>query len=116
LIKDYRAAFINPNSKLLAPQFQFAKHGESGTDLSELLPHLAQVVDNVAVVRSMVTDAFNHAPGQILMSTGSQLFGRPSFGSWVSYGLGNESDNLPSFVVLSSGKKGPSGGAANWGS
>src|SRR5262245_20843061 len=64
----------------------------------------------------MTTDAFNHAPGQILMSTGSQQFGRPSFGSWVTYGLGSESRNLPGFVVFSSGTKGPSGGNSNWGS
>jgi hypothetical protein len=116
LLKGYRAAFINPNSKLLGPRFTFAKHGQCGAELSELLPHLATVVDDIAVVRSMVTDAFNHAPGQILMSTGSQQFGRPSFGSWVTYGLGSESRNLPSFVVFSSGSKGPSGGNSNWGS
>jgi hypothetical protein len=73
-------------------------------------------VDDIAIVRSMVTDAFNHAPGQILMNTGSQLFGRPSFGAWATYGLGSESQNLPGFVVFSSGKKGPSGGNSNWGS
>jgi hypothetical protein len=116
LIKNYRAAFINPNSKLLGPRFQFAKHGRCGAELSELLPNLATVVDDIAIVRSMVTDAFNHAPGQILMSTGSQQFGRPSFGSWVTYGLGSESRNLPGFVVFSSGTKGPSGGNSNWGS
>jgi hypothetical protein len=116
LIKGYRAAFINPNSKLLGPRFKFAKHGKAGAELSELLPHLANVVDDVAIVRSMVTDAFNHAPGQILMSTGSQQFGRPSLGAWTTYGLGSESQDLPAFVVLSSGKKGPSGGASNWGS
>src|SRR5262249_2272306 len=66
--------------------------------------------------RSMVTDAFNHAPGQILMNTGSQQFGRPSVGSWVTYGLGSESENLPGFIVFSSGSKGPSGGNSNWGS
>ncbi len=116
LIKGYRAAFINPNSKLLGPKFNFARHGQCGAELSELLPHLAEVVDDIAIVRSMVTDAFNHAPGQILMNTGSQHFGRPSFGSWATYGLGSESQNLPGFVVFSSGKKGPSGGNSNWGS
>src|SRR5439155_20821504 len=116
LIKDYRAAFINPSSKLLGPKFKFAKQGKCGAELSELLPHLAQVVDDIAIVKSMVTDAFNHAPGQILMNTGTQQFGRPSFGSWVTYGLGSESRDLPSFVVLQSGKKGPSGGNSNWGS
>jgi hypothetical protein len=116
LLKGYRAAFINPNSKLLGPKFKFAKYGQCGAELSELLPKLAEVVDDIAIVKSMVTDAFNHAPGQILMSTGSQQFGRPSIGSWVTYGLGSESEDLPGFIVFSSGKKGPSGGNSNWGS
>ncbi len=115
LIKDYRAAFINPNSTLLGPKFKFARHGESGAELSELLPHLAKVVDNVAIVKSMVTDAFNHAPGQIMMNTGAQQFGRPSMGAWSLYGLGSESQDLPGFIVFSSGSKGPSGGQSNWG-
>ena len=116
LLKGYRAAFINPNSKLLGPKFKFAKHGKCGAELSELLPHLAEVADDIAIVKSMVTDAFNHAPAQILMNTGSQQFGRPSFGSWTTYGLGSESRDLPGFVVFSTGKKGPSGGNSNWGS
>ena len=115
LIKGYRAAFIKPSSKLLGPKFKFARHGQSGTELSELLPHLATVVDDIAVVKGMVTDAFNHAPGQIMMNTGSQIFGRPSLGAWVGYGLGSESQDLPGFVVFSTGKKGPSGGNSNWG-
>ncbi|HEV2379112.1 MAG TPA: DUF1501 domain-containing protein [Terriglobia bacterium] len=116
LLKGYRAAFINPNSKLLGPKFKFAKYGQSGTELSELLPHLSKVVDEIAVVKSMVTDAFNHAPGQLLMNTGTMQFGRPSMGAWVTYGLGSESKDLPAFVVFSSGKKGPSGGNSCWGS
>jgi hypothetical protein len=116
LLKGYRAAFINPNSKLLGPKFKFAKYGQSGAELSELLPHLATVTDEIAIVRSMTTDAFNHAPAQILMSTGSTQFGRPSLGSWVTYGLGSETDDLPAYVVFSSGSKGPSGGNSNWGS
>ncbi len=116
LIKGYRAAFINPSSKLLGPKFKFARHGQCGAELSELLPHLATVVDDIAIIKSMQTDAFNHAPGQILMNTGSQQFGRPSFGSWVTYGLGSESQDLPGFVVFSSGKKGPSGGNSCWSS
>ena len=116
LLKGYRAAFINPSSKLLGPQFKFSKHGNSGTALSELLPHLAKVVDDIAIVKSMVTDAFNHAPGQLLMNTGAQQFGRPSMGAWVTYGLGNESQDLPAFVVISSGTKGPSCGNSCWGS
>jgi hypothetical protein len=116
LIQGYRAAFINPNSTLLGPKFKFAKYGECGAELSELLPYLADVVDDIAIVKSMVTDAFNHAPGQILMSTGSQQFGKPSLGAWTLYGLGSESQDLPGFVVFSTGKKGPSGGNSNWGS
>jgi hypothetical protein len=116
LLKGYRAAFINPNSKLLGPKFKFARYGQSGAELSELLPHLAKVADNIAIVKSMVTDAFNHAPGQLLMNTGTMQFGRPSMGAWATYGLGSESRDLPAFVVFSSGKKGPSGGNSCWGS
>jgi hypothetical protein len=116
LLKGYRAAFINPNSTLLGPKFKFAKHGQSGAELSELLPYTAQVADDLCIVKSMHTDAFNHAPGQIMMNTGSQQFGRPSIGAWVTYGLGSESADLPAFVVFSTGSKGTSGGASNWGS
>jgi hypothetical protein len=116
LIREYRAAFISPSSKLLGPKFKFARHGACGAEVSELLPRVAGIVDRLAIVRSMVTDAFNHAPGQILMNTGTQQFGRPSMGSWVTYGLGSESKDLPAFVVFSSGKKGPSGGNSCWGS
>jgi hypothetical protein len=106
LLKGYRAAFINPNSRLMGPKFSFARYGQSGAEISELLPHTAKIVD----------DAFNHAPGQLLMNTGTQQFGRPSIGAWVTYGLGSESRNLPAFVVFSTGKKGPSGGSSCWGS
>jgi hypothetical protein len=116
LLKGYRSAFINPNSKLLGPKFKFAKYGQSGAEVSELLPFTSQIVDDIAIVKSMVTDAFNHAPGQLMMNTGSMIFGRPSFGSWVTYGLGSEADDLPAFVVFSTGSKGPSGGNSNWGS
>jgi hypothetical protein len=116
LLRGYRAAFINPNSTLLGPKFAFARHGQCGAELSELLPRLAQVVDDIAIVKSMVTDGFNHAPAQIQMSTGSLQFGKPSLGAWSLYGLGSESQDLPGFVVFSTGKKGPSGGTANWGS
>src|SRR3989441_6988804 len=116
LVKGYRAAFINPSSTLLGPKFKFARHGQSGAELSELLPHLAEVADDIAIVKSMHTDAFNHAPGQIFMNTGTQQFGRPSMGAWVTYGLGSESSDLPAYVVFSSGAKGTSGGASNWGS
>jgi Protein of unknown function (DUF1501) len=116
LLKGYRAAFINPNATLLGPKFKFSRHGQSGLELSEVIPHLAEVADDLTVIRSMATDAFNHAPAQIFMNTGSQQFGRPSFGSWVTYGLGSESMDLPAYVVFSTGGKGPSGGASNWGS
>ena len=116
LLKGYRAAFINPNSKLLGPKFKFSKHGQNGAELSELLPHLSTVVNDIAILKGMQTDAFNHAPGQLLMNTGSQQFGRPSMGAWVTYGLGAETQDLPAFVVFSSGKKGPSGGNSCWGS
>ncbi len=116
LIKGYRAAFINPNSTLLGPKFKFSKHGQSGAELSELLPHTAQIVDQIAIVKSLVTDAFNHAPGQLMMNTGSMIFGRPSMGAWVTYGMGSEAKDLPAFVVYSTGRKGPSGGNSCWGS
>src|ERR1019366_4283352 len=116
LLKGYRAAFINPNSRLMGSKFKFAKYGNSGIELSELLPHLAKQVDDITVVKSMVTDAFNHAPGQLLMNTGTMQFGRPSMGAWALYGLGSEAKDLPAFVVFSSGKKGPSGGNSCWGS
>jgi hypothetical protein len=80
LIKGYRAAFINPSSKLLGPKFRFGKYGENATEISELLPHLATIVDDITIVKSMVTDAFNHAPAQIMMNTGAQQFGRPEHG------------------------------------
>jgi hypothetical protein len=115
LLTGYRAAFINPNSTLLGPKFKFAKHGQSGAELSELLPGLASVADDITIIKSMHTDAFNHAPGQIFMNTGSQQFGRPSFGAWTTYGLGCEATDLPSYVVFSTGSKGTSGGASNWG-
>ncbi|MCU1259203.1 MAG: hypothetical protein JWO80_2088 [Bryobacterales bacterium] len=116
LLKGYRSAFIDPNSKLMGPKFKFAKYGQNGAELSELIPHTAKIVDDIAIVKSMVTDSFNHAPGQLMMNTGSQILGRPSMGSWVTYGLGSESQDLPAFVVFSSGKKGPSGGNSCWGS
>src|SRR5438045_4946734 len=80
-----------------------------------MVPHLAKIADEVCFIKSMHTDAFNHAPGQIFMNTGSQQFGRPSLGAWSTYGLGSESSDLPAFVVFSSGSKGTSGGASNWG-
>jgi hypothetical protein len=116
LIKGERFAFIKGTPKLLASPFQFARHGQSGAEISELLPHLAKVADDITIVRSMHTTQFNHAPAQIFMNTGHQVIGRPSFGSWLSYGLGTESSNLPAFVVLLSGENNPDGGKSCWGS
>jgi hypothetical protein len=116
LLEGYRAAFIKADAKLLGPKFKFARRGQSGAECSELLPHLGGVVDELTFIKSMHTEAFNHAPGQIMMSTGVQQFGRPSMGAWVTYGLGSESADLPAFVVLNTGIKGTSGGASNWGS
>jgi len=115
VVMGQKYAFIKPDAALFASEFKFARHGRCGAELSEALPHLAEVVDDIAIVKSMTTDAFNHAPGQVLMQTGSTQFGRPSLGSWVLYGLGNESQNLPGFVVLNSAG-GLSGGAALYGS
>ncbi|MFO0923793.1 MAG: DUF1501 domain-containing protein [Pirellulales bacterium] len=114
LLKGYRAAFINPNSALLGPKYKFAPQGKCGMELSELLPNLGKIADDICLIRSMQTDAVNHAPAQIMMNTGSQQFGRPSFGSWTLYGLGSEAEDLPGFVVLTSAK-GTSGGASNYG-
>lgn len=114
LLKGYRAAFINPNSALLGPKFQFARHGQSGMELSEVLPHTAKIADDICLIRTLNTEAVNHAPAQIMMNSGSQQFGRPSFGSWSVYGLGSESADLPGYVVLTSAK-GTSGGASNYG-
>ncbi len=115
LLKGYRAAFINPNSALLGPKYKFQPYGKSGVEMSELVPHIGAIADEICLVRSMQTDAVNHAPAQILMNTGSQQFGRPSFGAWTLYGLGSEAEDLPGFVVLTSAK-GTSGGASNYGS
>lgn len=114
VVKDQRYAFIERNAALMASPFKFSKHGDSGAELSDRLPKLARVVDDVCILKSVHTDAFNHAPAQIFMNTGSQLLGRPSMGSWVTYGLGSEAEDLPAFVVLNSGG-GLSGGANNYG-
>lgn len=114
LLENYRAAFINPKSGLLGGKFPFQKYGECGMELSDRLPNIGGIADEICLIRSMQTDAVNHAPAQIMMNTGSQQFGRPSFGSWTLYGLGSEAENLPGFVVLTSAK-GTSGGASNYG-
>ncbi|HEX4142322.1 MAG TPA: DUF1501 domain-containing protein [Pirellulales bacterium] len=115
VIGGQRYAFIRSDAAAMGPQFKFARHGQSGAELSEVLPHLAGVVDDICLVKSVHTDQFNHAPAQIFLNTGFSQPGRPSIGSWVTYGLGAETSELPAFVVMSTGS-GISGGAANWSS
>src|SRR5437879_9927684 len=116
MTEKVRFAFIQKEgARLLGSPRTFRKHGGCGMDFSDLLPHLAGCADDIALVRSMHTDAFNHHPGQLLMNTGVPTFGRPSLGAWLNYGLGSESQNLPGYVVLNAGR-GTSGGASNWSS
>lgn len=116
LLKGERFAFIKGRPRLLGSPFKFEQVGKSGQYISELLPHLKTVADDISVIRSMKTDQFNHAPAQIFMNTGHQLPGRPSMGSWLTYGLGTENKDLPGFVVLISGVNNPDGGKSCWGS
>ncbi|MEK6233816.1 MAG: DUF1501 domain-containing protein, partial [Planctomycetales bacterium] len=113
VIKGQRYAFIQPDAAVLGPRFSFKKHGDSGAEISEAAPALAKAADDIAIVRSVHTNLFNHSPAQLFMNTGSGVPGRPSMGSWLSYGLGSEANDLPSFVVLKSGGS-LSGGAAMW--
>jgi len=115
VIGGQRYAFIRPDAAALGPRFRFARHGGCGAELSEVLPHLAGVVDDVCIIKSVHTDQFNHAPAQIFFNTGFAQPGRPSMGSWVTYGLGAETSDLPAFIVMSTGS-GISGGPANWSS
>jgi len=115
VIRGQRYAFIRPDAAVLGPRFKFAKHGQSGVELSEMLPHLSKIVDDICLVRSVHTDQFNHAPAQIFFNTGFSQPGRPSLGSWALYGLGAETRSLPAFVVMSTGS-GLSGGSALWSS
>jgi Protein of unknown function (DUF1501) len=116
LVKGARFAFITGTPRLLGSPYAFEKVGEAGVEVSELLPEFKTIVDQVAVVRSLHTTQFNHAPAQIFMNTGHQVVGRPSMGSWLSYGLGSENRDLPGFVVLISGQNNPDGGKSCWGS
>jgi hypothetical protein len=116
VIKGERFAFIKGTPKLLGSPHKFARHGKCGAELSNLLPQLGTVVDDIAIIRSMQTTQFNHAPGQIFMNSGHQNPGRPSLGSWLTYGIGSENSNLPGFVVLLSGLNQPDGGKSCWGS
>ena len=115
LLENQRYAFIRKDAAVMAPRFRFAKHGKCGTEISDALPYLSKIVDDITLVRSVKTDQFNHAPAQLFFNTGSGLPGRPSMGSWLTYGLGSENKNLPGFMVFSTGA-GISGGAANWSS
>ncbi|HCO25345.1 MAG: sulfatase [Gimesia sp.] len=108
--------FIKGHPKMLGTPYQFKQYGESGTWMSELLPHFQQVADEITVIKSMHTDQFNHAPAQLFLYTGSPRFGGASMGSWITYGLGSENKNLPGFMVLLSGGSDPSGGKSLWGS
>jgi hypothetical protein len=115
-VKGERFAFIKGTPKLLGSPYAFEKCGQSGALISDLLPHLREVADELAIVRSVHTTQFNHAPAQIFMNSGHQIVGRPSMGAWVTYGLGAESKDLPGFVVLLSGENAPDGGKSCWGS
>jgi hypothetical protein len=115
IIGGQRYAFIRPDAAVLGPRFKFKKYGQSGAEFSEMLPQLGEIADDICVIKSMHTDQFNHAPAQIFLNTGFARPGRPSLGSWVFYGLGSETRDLPAFVVMSTGA-GISGGSANWSS
>lgn len=115
VIKGQRYAFIRTDAACLGPQYKFRKHGKCGAELSEIVPHLATVVDDICILKAVHTDQFNHAPAQIFLNTGFAQPGRPSIGSWATFGLGAETSDLPAFIVMSTGA-GISGGAANWSS
>ncbi|MGJ1433001.1 DUF1501 domain-containing protein [Sphingobacterium spiritivorum] len=116
LLKGKKFAFIRGTPNMLGPQATFAQYGESGAWISDHLPHFSKVVDDVSFLKAVHTDQFNHGPAQLFMHTGSARLGRPSIGSWVTYGLGSENSNLPGFVVLTSGGKTPDAGKSVWGS
>ena len=113
LTKDLQLAFVKPTAAVMASPHQFSPAGNSGTMFSDLLPHTATCADDICLLRAVHSDAFNHDPGEMLLMTGGVIAGRPSMGSWVTYGLGTESKDLPGFVVLGSGT-GPSAGSNNW--
>ncbi|MEY2612951.1 MAG: hypothetical protein RL069_1763 [Planctomycetota bacterium] len=115
-LEGKRFAFIKGVPKMLAPMFSFAQHGQSGQWISELLPSIAKHADDVAIIRSMQTDQFNHSPAQLLVHTGQSRLGYPTLGAWATYGLGSENENLPGYVVLLSGGKTPDAGKSLWGS
>ncbi|MGH7201039.1 MAG: DUF1501 domain-containing protein [Planctomycetaceae bacterium] len=116
LIEGRRFAFLKPDAKLLGSNRTFARYGECGMELSGLLPHHRDIVDDACWLRGVATDVFNHGPAKMFMNSGFQAPGRPSLGSWATYGLGSESSSLPGFVVLQSGPRGPRGGNTLWSS
>ncbi len=110
MTKNVRFAFLQKDTAtLLGSPYAFKRYGQCGTEMSTMLPHIGACADDIALVRSLHTEAFNHHPGELLMYTGFQRFGRPSVGSWIAYALGSESQNLPGYVVLTAGRA-PSGG------
>ena len=117
-IEGKRFAFMGSShgTQLLGTRRGFKRHGQSGMWVSDLFPHTAEIVDDVSFLMGCKAELFNHAPAKLFMNTGSGQFGRPSMGSWVTYGIGSEAYDLPGFVVLQSGPRGPRGGAVNWGS
>jgi hypothetical protein len=116
LLEGKRFAFIRGVPKMLGPQAKFSQHGDSRAWVSEHMPHLSTIVDELSFLKAVTTDQFNHAPAQLMMHTGSARLGRPGMGSWVTYGLGTENQNLPGFVVLTSGGRDPDAGKSVWGS
>lgn len=116
LLEGKKFAFIRGVPKMLGPRASFRQYGDSGAWVSEHLPHFSTVVDKVAFLKGVTTDQFNHAPAQLMVHTGVPRLGRPSIGSWVTYGLGSENSDLPGFVVLTSGGKTPDAGKSVWGS
>jgi len=117
-VEGKRFAFMDSShrSNLLGSTRSFARHGDQGTWVSDLLPYTAGIVDELTIVKTCQTELFNHAPAKLYMNTGSGQFGRPSMGAWTTYGLGSECDDLPGFLVLQSGPRGPRGGSVLWGS
>jgi hypothetical protein len=116
MLEKVRFAFIQKEgARIMGSPRTFTRYGKCGMELSDLLPHIGSCADDIALIRSMHTDQFNHHPGQLMMNCGSSMFGRPSMGAWLNYGLGSESQNLPGYVVLTAGR-GTSGGASNWSS
>ncbi|MEM8892258.1 MAG: DUF1501 domain-containing protein [Bacteroidota bacterium] len=116
LLEGKRFAFISGTPNMLGHQAKFQQRGQSGAWISDLLPNLAKQADDICFLKAMHTDEFNHAPAQLLLHTGIGRLGRPSMGSWVSYGLGSMNENLPGYVVLVSGGKTPDAGKSVWGS